>query len=427
MAGALAGLALVVTIPYARLRSPYYMDDWDLVYDLIRRPWMDFVLRPNVSGHFFPLFKAVYGLCLRLGGFDLEVLLAVQYFCRVLLALLWVRLLFALRCWSPTTALLCLTAFLNEVGVIEVFFWGVELGHELAILAFVAALDGAIRYASTPRPVYLIQLVAASVAGALCFGSGVVPLLSIGAAFVFAGPRDEVARRAVGAQLAAALCIAVVYALRSPEAVVPLASSASESVLRPAAFFFYGTVVNPAISGLAVQVTPGVLNVCFFLALVAGTLVILRLDPSREVRLAASALLLTSIGIGILLALTKWPRGGSAYGTSYRYAFNHVALQMPLVGLLLVRVPALFAGRLTGATRLTLDGARYVTVGGLCALAVFGGLRGTTRLAQIVTERRECLAAILAAQTGAPACYLQIYYREDGNYLREVWRLSSER
>lgn len=427
MAAGLAALALVVTIPYARYRSPYYMDDWDLVYDLIRRPWSDYLLRPNVSGHFFPLFKAVYGVCLRLGGFDLGALLATQYLCRVLLALLWVRLLVALRCWSPTVALLCLTAFINEVGVIEVFFWGVELGHELAILAFVAALDGAIRYAMTRRTVFLIQLVAASVAGAFCFGSGVVGLVSIGAAFLLAGPRDEVTKKAVAAQLAAALCVAVVYALRSPEAVVPLAPSPSESLLRPAAFFFFGTIVNPAISGLAVQLTPGVINVAFFLFLIAGTLVILRRDPSREVRVATAALLLTSLGIGILLALTKWPRGGVAYGTSYRYCFNHVALQMPLVGLLLVRLPALLAGGLTSAKRLLLDRARYVVVGGLCALAVFGGLRGTTRLQKLVLERRACLAAILAAETGTPACYSQLYYREDGSYLREVWRLASEK
>jgi hypothetical protein len=425
MASGLAVLTLVATIPYARYRSPYYMDDWDLVYDLITRPWMDYLVRPNVSGHFFPLFKAVYGLCLRLGGLKLEVLLAVQYFCRLLLALLWVRLLVALRCWSPTAALLCLTAFLNEVGVIEVFFWGVELGHELAILAFVAALDGAIRLVLFRRPVHLMQMVAASLAGAFCFGSGVVPLVSIGAAFVLAGPRDDVTKKAVGAQLAAALCVAVVYVLRSPEAVVPLASSASESLLRPAVFFFFGTIVNPAISGLAVQVTSGLINVGFFLLLVAGTLVVLRLDPSREVRVAAAALLLTSIGIGILLAVTKWPRGGSAYGASYRYCFNHVALQMPLVGLLLVRVPVLLAGGLTSARRLMLDRARYVTVVALCALAVFGGLRGTTRLQRVVSERRDCLAAILAAQTGTPACYVQVYYRKDGSYLRGVWRLAA--
>jgi hypothetical protein len=296
----------------------------------------------------------------------------------------------------------------------------------MAILAFVAALDGAGRYASTHRAVYLVQQVVASVAGAFCFGSGVVPLLSIGAAFVLAGPRDDVAKRAAGAQLGAALCVAVLYSVHSPEAVVPLASSPGESLLRPAAFFFFGTVVNPALSGHAVQWTPGLINVCFFLLLIAGTWVVLKLDPSREVRVAAAALLLTSIGIGILLAMTKWPRGGPAYGTSYRYCFNHVALQMPLVGLLLVRLPVLLAGRLTRATRVTLDVARYVAVASLCALSVFGGLRGTTRLAKLVTERRECLAAILAVQTGTPACYSPIYYREDGDYLREVWRLASE-
>jgi hypothetical protein len=384
------------------------------------------VFRPNVSGHFFPLFKAVYGLCVRVGGFGLEGLLVAEYVCRVLLAVLWVRVLVALRCWSPTAALLCLTAFLNEVGVIEVFFWGVELGHELAMLAFVAALDGAIRYASTRRPIYLAQQVSASVAGAFCFGSGVVPLVSIGAAFVLAGPRDGVAKGAAGAQLAAALCVAVVYALFSPGAVVPLAPSPSESVLRPAVFFLFGTVVNPAISGLAVQVTPGLVNVCFFLLLVAGALIVLRFDPSREVRLATAALLLTSIGIGVLLALTKWPRGGPAYGSSYRHSFNHVALQMPLVGLLLVRMPALIEGRLPGAARATFDVARYVSIAALCALAIFGGLRGTTTLATLVKERRECLASILAAPTGIPACYRLVYYRDDGDYVREVWRLASK-
>ncbi len=423
----LAGLFLALTVPIERYRSPYYMDDWDLIYDLITLPWADYLLRPSVSGHFFPVFKAVYGLSAIIGGLDLDLLLGVQYACRLLLALFWIRLLRALGCWSPTAALLALTVLFNEVGVTEVFFWGVEIGHELAMLAFVAALDGAVRYAATRRAAYLGQQIGASLAGALCFGSGVVPLVSLGAALALAGPRDHLARRAIGAQLAAALCVALAYSLVSREAVVPLAASLFEALLRPATFFLFGTVVNPALSGLAVEVTPGWVNVCFFLALVAGTLYLLRRDPSRGVRLAAAALLLTSIGIGLLLALTKWPRGAPAYGASYRYCYNHVALQMPLVGLLFTRMPVLLAEMVAPPVSRAFAGVRCALVGVLCSLSLFGGLRGTTRLAQLVQQRRECLAQVLARGAGTPPCYERLYYRPAGDFLREVWRLAADR
>jgi hypothetical protein len=50
--GLLAVLILLATFPQERYRSPYYMDDWDLVFDLTQLSWMDYLLRPSVSGHF---------------------------------------------------------------------------------------------------------------------------------------------------------------------------------------------------------------------------------------------------------------------------------------------------------------------------------------------------------------------------------------
>jgi hypothetical protein len=398
------------------------MDDWDFVHQLLAEGWWTFVFTPQVTGHLMPVFKLVYASLLTTHGYDLGGVLLFQYGLRLcmlgaLLAILW-----RLRALRVPSLLVCLSVICNEVGVRDVFFWATELGHEMAVASFSFAILLLLRFADTGRISYAVLGAGAGLAGAFSFGSGLAGVVTLALVWIARPPHAERGLRdrpAIATKLllsvAAVACAA--YAVASPQR-IPASAGSVERLWGMLTFFWTGAFLNPSLNGLLAGSLPGAATVAASFALYAGAAVAIAREPDRARRFVIAAFAVNSLTVQALLAVTRWEHG-SLFASSYRYNYNNVAFQLPILAVLFSCAIDHAGARVRNLARVTAT----VAAAGIFGLGVIGAVRGGQDLGEDHRSRRECIAILL--ETGDdPGCGIRLYNEyHRPEFVREVYRL----
>lgn len=397
-------------------------DDYDYIYDLKHLSFSTFVFKSSAGAQFVPFFKVIYGAGLLAANFDNVPLQWAALFLRFGMIGAFLVLMRRLNILSVGGALLCATAALASVGVKGVFFSPLNLCIELALCAIPVALLILTARQGPPSMPSVIAAAAVLAAGAMSFGMGFAPPFAIAGAYTLVAAQQRELRRYL-AMIAAFWMIAVglvaLYFFSASHAFVdrPMSEAGSHpgDVGR---FFLYGAVVNGALSGLFPEVFRGVVHFVFFLLLVAWTIWLLFTDERAGVKIVAITLLLSQMGIGALLALTKWSRG-IQYATSFRYIYPNVVLELALLGVLV----GVFVRRRCGLdlSVLRCASARSAAAVG-CAVFVaasVGAMQARSEHLRFEAERQRCLDRIVTLRP-AQDCIPTLYYAKDANFVRRV-------
>jgi len=401
--------AIWLTLPSRREALPLVQDEWDYVSQLLELGPVAFVLRPTEAGHFVPVFKAGYGALMLALDFDTKGILLAQLLARVSMVAVWVTLLRRLRLWGLPAALCLVPLLVNEVGARDIYFWAAEFCHELVAFFAVALFGVTFRFVflqrGSPSVISILTI--------LCcwtFGSGVVPPVATLAALSITSP---VAGRALAAIAQRALLIGLAIGacgfLATAQSRIAIQIGSPTDVV---ASFFVGTVLNSGLGGLRIGATPGIVNAASFVLLATGTLVLIRRQRTDPTTFLVLACLLTAIGVGLLVAVSR-SSNGPFQASSYRYVFHQVIFQAPV------------AAMLGGMLRLSTHALLGTLVAGL---ALSGAVQGSVAHDEEAIRQRRCVDFIVVAGQEHPPCLRALFYRSDAQFIRRVARdLASRR
>ena len=258
-----------------------------------------------------------------------------------------------------------------------------------------------------------------------------VPPFTLAAAFFLSAhrsPRVSGKRDGYAGAMLAVTVAAVVLCTLVPRFVQGRGAGVSFDLRGIANYFFWGGIINGAMSGVAPLLLPGVLHALFFMLLAAGTIWIATSTESRERKFVVLVLFLTQTGTSLLVALTRWQRG-AAHASSYRYVYMNVFLQLPLVAILIgilsermrrVHYASGFASWVWIRRAVLTAGALPFILGLSCSL------QARSQVFALETERSQCVFRIVNNEN-SEECISSIYYRPDPDFVRRVWSVVKER
>src|SRR6185369_16616242 len=312
---AMAALAAIwITLPTRD--TVYRMDDWDYIAELNSLSFSDYIFKVNADGQFDPLSKAVYGVFLRAFNYSNLPLALFNFVIGWSSVLIWFAILKKLKCWTVAGALAILAIRISFVGIVDVFWFPLQGATEIALLLFSLSVYFLLDRTSE---VSVWACGAALLGGSLAFGNGVVPPFTLAAAFLLTGflppfrgtegnswLRD---RRVVGMFMLTAALVVICVAV--PRIVQGRGVAYSFDLAGIGRYFFWGGIINGAISGVAPVLLPGPVHALFFILLLAGTVWVAKSNESRERKIVVLALFLTQIATSLLIAGTRWERGAA--------------------------------------------------------------------------------------------------------------------
>jgi hypothetical protein len=215
----------------------------------------------------------------------------------------------------------------------------------------------------------------------------------------------------------------LVYAWLAPRGHMAAPSGFGQLAMKAGQFFWVGTVLNPATSGLMTGLLPGVFNAISVAVCSAVIVLVVMREESWSRRFTITAFSLNALFVQLLLAASRWDRGAT-YASSYRYNYNNVAFELPALALVIGTIPAVLNAN---RTQRLLRPALTTLGAGLFALAIIGGIRGNTAFARDLRDRHECIRRLLLERE-PHGCELSVYHRPyQAAFLREVVQLVSER
>jgi hypothetical protein len=428
---ALIAIAAVVTIwiTLPTRDTVYRMDDWDYIAELNSLSFSDYVFKVNADGQFDPLSKLVYGVFLRAFNYSNLPLALFNFVIGWTSVLIWFAILKKLKCWTVAGALAILAIRISFVGIVDVFWFPLQGATEIALLLFSLSV-----YFLLDRTSKLSVWAcgAALLGGSLAFGNGIVAPFTLAAAFLLTRPpalRETAGnswskdRRVVAMLLLSVAVVVICDAV--PRIVQGRGIAYSLDLAGIATYFFWGGIINGAISGVAPLLLPGPVDALFFILLVVGTVWVAKSNESRERKIVVIALFLTQIATSLLIAATRWERG-AAHASSYRYVYMNVFLQLPLVAILVGIVNERLDRRDVAHQFRVLRWAVPAVAVLPLVLGLSCSLKARSLVFSLERGRAQCLSAIVAGDS-SKQCISSIYYRPDPEYVRRVWDLVNQR
>lgn len=419
--GAFLVLALIVIFTMPQTQKIPEDDDYDYIHDMTTKPFWTYVFTTSPGAQFTPVHRTIYAAGLLAFHFND---LPLQWFglaLRITMVGLYIILLRRNGIFTTGGGLLCATAALASVGLMGMFFWALTLSEELCLFALPVALV----LIMTDRPPGYGRLITAGVilaAGALSFGMGFLPPIALAVAYTLVAILDKqwplYGRTIAILWITAGALIAFYYFYANHAVLHSSITGSGNHFIAVAKFFFYGTVVNGALSGLLPGAMPGIIHVAFYGMLLLGTAWLLLSDEPSNVKVLAATLLFTQLIIGTVLAITKWYLGVQ-YATSFRYIYPNVPFELALLAVLIgVAVRRLSAHDPAWQPRLSLASAAIGAT--LFVVGIFGAIHGRKQHLIFEAGRKECLDRVVAFQP-AGDCITLLYYAKDQDIVRSVW------
>lgn len=413
-AAIVAALVTVLLLTFPRTQTVLAQDDLDFVSELKQMSFSAYALKTNPAGQFLPVFKALYGAGMLAFRFNTIPLQIVFFLIRMATLGLFLALLHRLGLFTFGGAIIVLAAGVTSIGMDAVFFWPLLGALELALFFFALALILIVGLRERNSVLLLFAACASLVAASLSWGAGFVAPIATAAGYT--GAHGASLRRSRPTRIIAialwmtTIAVFALYFITANHSVTDNSLSGALANWRVVGrAFFYGAIVNGALSGLFPLVFPGVVHVIVFALLCAGICTLFVLDADANVRFVALAVLLAQLGIPALVALTRW-QAGVLHATSPRYIYPNVPLQLFLF--------ALIGGFL--AQRLAFRTGLAATAIAVFVAAAVAGAQGRTQHIAYEASRSQCVDKIVA-QPRVDPCLSSIYYRSEPVFVRDVW------